>query len=78
MARKRISWILLPVAALLIVWGIKDFYHYAVIGKEVLKYYGAEEIVCRLVNNSLAQGVIKIILGLLLIPVFHFAGRKRT
>lgn len=65
------------IAVLLIVWGITDSYHYAVTGGEVLQYYGTEEIIHRLVNYSFVQGVIKVILGLLLIPVSYFVGKKK-
>lgn len=73
----RKSWILLIIAVLLIVWGIADFYNYAVTGRELLQYYGEAELINRLVSYSFAQGVIKVILALLLIPIFHFVGKKR-
>ena len=75
---KKTQWILLILSVLLIAWGIEDFYHYAVIGKELLQHYEGEETINSLVNYGLANGVIKVILGVFLITICYFVGKKRN
>ena len=67
---------LIIIAVLLLIWGMLDFYNYAVTGKEILRYYNEAEIIKRLVNYNLLQGFIKVVSGLLLIAVWHFTGKK--
>ena len=74
---KKTPWILLILSVLLIAWGIVDFYHYAVIGKELLQHYGGEEAINSLVNYSLVNGVIKVILGVFLITICYFIRKKK-
>lgn len=74
---KKIQWILLILSVLLIAWGIEDFYHYAVIGKELLQHYEGEKAISSLVNYSLANGVIKVILGVFLITICYFVKKKK-
>ena len=64
---KKTTWILWAAAALLLLWGIVDFYHCAVTGREVLRYYDGAEAIRQLVRYSLIQGVVKVLVGLLLI-----------
>ena len=68
--------ILLVIAALLILWGLVDFYHYIFIGREMLVHYAGVETVRELVNNSLMQGAIKTAAGLLAAVWSLLAGRK--
>ncbi len=75
---KKTQWILLILSVLLIAWGIVDFYHYAVIGKELLQHYEGAEAINSLVSYSLVEGVIKVILGVLLIIICHFMRKKRN
>lgn len=74
---KKIQWILLILSVLLIAWGIEDFYHYAVMGKELLQHYEGEEAINSLVNYSLANGVIKVILGVFLMTICYFVKKKK-
>ena len=74
---KKTPWILLILSVLLIAWGIVDFYHYAVIGKELLQHYEGEEAINSLVNYSLVNGVIKVILGVFLITICYFVRKKK-
>ena len=74
---KKIQWILPILSVLLIAWGIEDFYHYAVIGKELLQHYEGEEAINSLVNYSLVNGVIKVILGVFLITICYFVKKKK-
>lgn len=74
---KKTPWILLILSVLLIAWGIVDFYHYAVIGKELLQHYEGEEAINSLVNYSLVNGVIKVILGVFLITICYFVKKKK-
>ena len=75
---KRVSWPLILAAVVLLAWGASDFYHYAVTGQAVLQYYEGAQLVRSLVNYSLVQGLIKVVLGLLVIVVPCFAGKKRA
>ena len=74
---KKTQWILLILSVLLIAWGIEDFYHYAVMGKELLRHYEGEEAINSLVNYSLVNGVIKVILGVFLITICYFVKKKK-
>ena len=75
---RRVSWTLLLAAVLLLIWGAVDFYHYAVIGQEMLQHYEGAQIIRELVNYSLVQGLIKAVLGLLVLVASCFAGKKRA
>ena len=74
---KKTPWILLILSVLLIAWAIEDFYHYAVIGQKLLQHYGGEEAINSLVNYSLVNGVIKVILGVFLITICYFIRKKK-
>ena len=68
--------ILLVIAALLVVWGFVDFYHYAFIGREMLVHYAGVTSVQELVNSSLIHGLVKTALGLV-ITAGLFLTRKK-
>ena len=56
-------------AALLVIWAVVDFYHYATIGKELVAYYSGENIILELVKNQLFRGIVKILLAAVIIVV---------
>ena len=60
---KRISKGYCIAAAVLFFWAVMDFYHYAVIGKELFLHYEKEYFVRQLVKNDLFQGVVKAVVG---------------
>ena len=75
---KRISkgyWI---AAALLLLWAMLDFYHYLVIGHDLISYYDNAAIIYRLVANTLFQGIVKAVLGALVLFVGWRRGKKST
>ena len=62
-AVKSVSKVYYVVAALCLIWAAISFYDYAVIGKDVLAHYSGESIVLKLVNRTLAEGIIKALLA---------------
>lgn len=74
MTMKKISKGYYIVAALLVIWAIVDLYHFAVIGSDLLESYNGTGIIRRLVENSLIQALVKILLAGLIVA----AGWWRT
>lgn len=73
---KRISkgyWI---AAALLLLWATFDFYHYLVIGRNIISYYDEAGIIRRLIANSIFQGLVKVMLAALILFVGWRRGKK--
>lgn len=73
---KRISkgyWI---AAVLLFLWATLDFYHYLVIGRNIISYYDEAGIIQRLIANSIFQGALKVILASLMLFVGWKRGKK--
>ena len=73
---KRISkgyWI---AAVLLFLWATLDFYHYLVIGRNIISYYDEAGIIQRLIANSIFQGSLKVILASLILFVGWKRGKK--
>ena len=59
MTMKKISKGYYIAAALLTIWAIVDFYHYLVIGQDIVDYYDGANIIRKLVGNSLVQALVK-------------------
>ena len=57
------------VSALLILWAVVDFFHYAAIGKDLISYYNGESVIEQLVHNTLFQEIVKVLLGVLVIAI---------
>lgn len=75
---KRISKGYWVAAALLLLWAMWDFYHYFVIGHDLISYYDNAAIIHRLVANKLFQGIVKAVLGVLVLFVGWRRGKKGT
>ena len=71
---KKISKGYCMAAALLFLWAAADGYHYAAIGRNVVSYYTGESIVWQLAHHSLVQGIVKALVGCLIL----FIGRLRA
>ena len=56
-------------SALLLIWAIVDFYHYATIGNDLVGYYSGEGIICKLVQDTLFQGIAKVLLATIIIII---------
>ncbi len=64
------------IALVFIIWGVDDFYHYATIGKEVLKYYDGAQAIKDLVQHQFIQGCVKTLLGVLIATIPFFKRKK--
>ena len=69
--------VLFIASLLLIIWVSTDLYNYATTGQELLQHYDGEKIIRELVNYSLIQGLVKSVLGLLLLAFGCFLRRKK-
>ena len=65
------------VAALLVIWAIVDLYHYAVIGSDLLEYYNEASIIRRLVDSSLIQALVKILLAVLAVTIGWWRAKEK-
>lgn len=65
-------------AVLLFLWSMWDFYHYFIIGRDLLSYYNEAGIIQRLIANSLFLGIVKVLLGTLILFVGRRRGKKGT
>ena len=63
-------------AALLTIWAIVDFYHYLVIGQDIVDYYDGANIIRKLVGNSLVQALVKILLADIILIIGRWLKRK--
>lgn len=63
-------------AVLLLLWAAADVYHYVTIGRELVSYYDGSGILQQLVHHSLFQGVVKALLGGLILFLGWRRGRK--
>ncbi len=79
MSMKKISKGYCITAALLVIWAISDFYHYAAIGQELTAYYSGENIIRELVQNQLFQGIVKVLLaaGIIAFGLMRARTKKR-
>lgn len=57
------------VSALLVLWAIVDFFHYAQVGKDLIAHYQGASVIQRLVRNTLFHGIVKILLCVLVILI---------
>lgn len=64
-------------AALLVIWAIADLYHYAVIGSGLIDYYNGAGIIRQLVENSLVQAVVKILLAALTVAAGWWRAKEK-
>lgn len=74
---KKSTAVLFIASLLLIIWGATDLYNYATTGQELLQHYDGEKIIRELVNYSLIQGLVKSVLGLLLLAFGCFLRKKK-
>ena len=65
------------LSAVFSIWGIVDIYNYFTIGKEALLHYEGIDVVSRLVNYNLTQGIVKIVFGLCLLLILLIKNRTR-
>jgi len=63
-------------AALLVLWAAVDLYHYAAIGRGLIEYYDGSGVIRRLVGDSLAQALVKILLAIVVIMLGWWRSRK--
>jgi len=65
-------------AALLAIWAVADLYHYFAIGRNVLEYYDGAGIIRRLVEDSLVQAAVKLLLAGGILAMGMISIRKGT
>lgn len=65
-------------AALLTIWAIVDFYHYLVIGQDIVDYYDGANIIRKLVGNSLVQALVKILLADIILIIGRWRSKEKT
>ncbi len=56
-------------AGALLIWAGMDFFHYFVIGQDLLSHYEGEAVMVQLVRNSLFQGIGKMLLSDLILLI---------
>ena len=65
------------IAVLLLVWAAINFYDYAVIGKDLVSYYSGENIILKLVNNVLIEGIAKALVAVVVLGIGFFRAKGR-
>ena len=65
----------LILSAAFCIWGIADIYNYFTIGKTTLLYYNGADIIKQLIQYSLTQGIVKIVIGLCILLVVLIRNR---
>lgn len=65
-------------AALLTIWAIVDFYHYLVIGQDIVDYYDGANIIRKLVENSLIQALVKMLLADIILIIGRWRSKEKT
>ena len=73
---KSISKVIIVFSIAIILFGMVDLYNYLTIGKEILLHYEEVNVIKDLVNSSLTQGILKVIIGLIPILIVVFRGMK--
>ena len=71
-----ISSVIIGVLLAIFLFGMVDLYNYLTIGKEILLHYEEVNVIKDLVNSSLTQGILKVIIGLIPILIVVFRGMK--
>ena len=64
---KKISKWVWIAAGLLFLWAAADLYHYLAFGRDLVDYYNGATAIQRLARDSLVQGAVKALLGVLLL-----------
>ncbi len=65
-------------AVLLLLWAAWDVYRYITIDRDLISYYDETNIIQQLVHNSLTQGIVKTLLGCLILLLGWHRGKKGT
>ena len=65
-------------AALLTIWAIVDFYHYLVIGQDIVDYYDGANIIRKLAENSLIQALVKMLLADIILIIGRWRSKEKT
>ena len=73
---KSISKVIIVFSIAIILFGMVDLYNYLTIGKEILLHYEEVNVIKDLVNSSLTQCILKVIIGLIPILIVVFRGMK--
>ena len=73
---KSISKVIIVFSIAIFLFGMVDLYNYLTIGKEILLHYEEVNVIKDLVNSSLTQGILKVIIGLIPILIVVFRGMK--
>ena len=73
---KSISKVIIVFSIAIILFGMVDLYNYLTIGKEILLHYEEVNVIKDLVNSSLTQGILKVIIGLIPILIVVIRGMK--
>lgn len=64
-------------AALLLAWAAVNFYDYAAIGTSLAAHYGGEDIILKLVNGVLLEGIVKVLASAAVLAIGFFSAKRK-